>query len=56
MQVYPHADNSRGVYHCVYAGFGVVAHEESAELQTGAEEPPCGVVPQLYFGVVVLKV
>ena len=44
------------VEHRVDAGFGVVAHDQSAKLQAGAVEASGGVVPQPDRRIVVLEV
>ena len=45
-----------GVERRVYGRFRVVAHDEAAELQPGAHETVCGVVPEFDLAVVVLEV
>ncbi len=34
----------------------MVSHDQSAELESCAQEAPLGVVPEFYFGIVVLEV
>ena len=56
MYVAAHSHYGGGVEHRVDAGLGVVAHNKSAELKSGAQEPVGGIVPKLGFGIVVLEV
>ena len=45
VNVYTHAKHGGGVEHAVDAHLGVVAHYQTAELQTSAQEAGGGVVP-----------
>lgn len=45
-----------GIEHGVDAGLAVIAHDESAELEVGAEEAVGGIVPEAYEVVGVLEV
>lgn len=45
-----------GVEHGVNAGLAMVAHDESAELEVGAEEAVGGIVPETYEVVGVLEI
>ena len=56
MNVDSHAYHRGGVEHGVDAGLGVVAHDETAELQVRGQETAGGVVPQLDFAVIVFEV
>ena len=51
-----HADGGAGVEHRVDAAFGVVAHNQTAELLVGLFHSVCEIVPQADVGVVVLEV
>lgn len=50
------AYDGSGVEHGVNAGLAVVAHDESAELEVGAEEAVGGIVPEAYEVVGVLEI
>ena len=56
MNVDPHAQYGGGINHAVNAGFAVVAHNQPAELQSGAHEALGAIVPKFDFAIVVLEV
>ncbi len=56
MDVCANAHHRGGVEHGVDARLRVVAHDETAELQSGFQEPVGAVVPQAYLFIVVLEI
>lgn len=56
VDVYTYTYYSSGVKHCVDSGFGVVAHDESAELQIRPHKGVGGVIPHPNLGIVVFEI
>ena len=44
------------IKHGIDATFRMVAHDQSAKLQPGAQKPVFGIVPDLYFRIIVFKI